>query len=282
MNMTRFLKSLAPLAALAIAATVTTAAEPKKLLLVTATAGFHHTSTASAEEILPEMGKKSGAFEIVGIVRSGPRPKDKAEGDAWTEKMKQDFAEKMSTSALKSYDGVIFANTTGILPLPDKEAFLAWIKSGKAFIGMHSASDTFHAPDGKVDPYIEMLGGEFQTHKAQAGVECLVQDMKHPATKALGEAYCIEVEEIYLFKNYDPARVHELLILDKHPNDKKQLGHFAVAWCKKHGDGNVFYTSLGHREDVWDNKRYQQHILGGIKWALGLEPGEASPQLQAR
>ena len=45
----------------------------------------------------------------------------------------------------------------------------------------------------------------------------------------------------------------------------------------------MFYTSLGHREDVWDPKwpdrknspqvaeAYQKHILGGIKWALGLE-----------
>ena len=39
----------------------------------------------------------------------------------------------------------------------------------------------------------------------------------------------------------------------------------------------IFYTTLGHREDVWENPLYQQHILGGIKWALGLEPGESTP-----
>jgi type 1 glutamine amidotransferase len=66
-------------------------------------------------------------------------------------------------------------------------------------------------------------------------------------------------------------------VLDKHPNNKKFLGHFPVAWCKNFGTGKVFYTSLGHREDVWENKRYQQHILGGIRWALGLEKGDASP-----
>ena len=43
--------------------------------------------------------------------------------------------------------------------MPDKQAFLDWIKSGKAFIGMHSATDTFrgHQP---LDPYVEMIGGE--------------------------------------------------------------------------------------------------------------------------
>jgi hypothetical protein len=67
------------------------------------------------------------------------------------------------------------------------------------------------------------------------------------------------------------------LALDKHPNKKSQLGHFPVSWCRLYGEGKIFYTSLGHREDVWENDNYQKHILGGIKWALGLEPGDATP-----
>ena len=73
--------------------------------------------------------------------------------------------------------------------------------------------------------------------------------------------------------------------MDKHPEHKEVTGHFAVSWCKNYGSGKVFYTSLGHREDVWDadptlkdrkndpaiSKVYQQHVLGGIEWALGLK-----------
>ena len=57
-----------------------------------------------------------------------------------------------------------------------------------------------------------------------------------------------------------------------------------------HGKGRVFYTSMGHREDVWDPtwardrknskevaEAYQKHILNGIKWALGLETMNAKP-----
>jgi type 1 glutamine amidotransferase len=141
---------------------------------------------------------------------------------------------------------------------------------------MHSASDTFHGKN-EVDPFIALLGGEFSGHGPQVGVECLVTDRTHPSTKHLGESYCIQEEEIYLFKNYDRRRVRDLLILDKHPNKKKERGHFPVSWCRQAGQGKIFYTSLGHREDVWENERYQKHILGGIKWALGLEPGEATP-----
>jgi type 1 glutamine amidotransferase len=57
------------------------------------------------------------------------------------------------------------------------------------------------------------------------------------------------------------------------------------------GKGRVFYTSLGHREDLWSDdaalkdrrnpvaisQQYQAHLLGGLKWALGLAPGSAEP-----
>ena len=244
---------------LAIGTLSTQAADqPKKILLVTVTKGFRHSSIPTAIKVIGDLAEKSKAFTIDIVFND------------------DDLMAKTTAEKLKGYDGFIFANTTGVLPLADKQAFLNEIKGGKAFIGMHSASDTFPVKQG-VDPYIEMLGGEFQTHGSQVGVECLVQDNKHPAAKHFGEAFCMEKEEIYLLKNYDRTKVHDILSLDKHPNKKKEAGHFPIAWCKDYGTGKVFYTSLGHREDVWENKAYQEHILGGIKWALGLIPGDSAP-----
>ena len=245
------------------------AATPKKLLVVTVTKGFRHSSIPTAEKILADIGKTSGAFTV-----------DYARNE-------QEIAEKMTPDALKQYDGAIFANTTGDLPLPDKQAFIDWIKSGKAFVGMHSASDTFHG----FPPYIEMLGGEFQTHHAQVKVDCRNHDPKHPATRHLGATFTV-FDEIYLQKNFHRDQVHVLLALDAHPNDKTP-GFYPISWCKEFGNGRIFYTSLGHREDMWDadtpekikrenskeiSAAYQKHILGGIQWALGLEKGDAKPQ----
>ena len=248
---------------------------PQKILVVTVTTGFPHSSIPTAEKILTELGEKSGAFKVVDIVRSGPGPADKAEEAAWRKKLTRDLAEKMSPAALTNYDGVIFANTTGDLPLPDKDAFLKWIASGHAFIGMHSATDTFrgHTP---LDPYVEMIGGEFKGHGAQVEVTCINQDPKHPACKDFGPTFTVK-DEIYIMNGFDRAKVHGLLTLDKHPNSGEP-GDYPIAWCKNYSKGKVFYTSLGHREDVWESDAYQKHILGGIKWALGLEKGDAKPQ----
>jgi len=267
------LSTIAILCALAILGFATPAhAAAKKVLVVTVTKGFRHSSIPTAEKVLGELAEKSGAFTV-----------DYVRNDA-------EMAEKMTLKSLAQYDGVIFANTTGDLPLPDKEGFLNWIKSGKAFMGMHSATDTFrgHKP---LDPYVEMIGGEFKEHHAQAEVDCINQDPNHPATKPLPSTWHLK-DEIYLLNGFERSKVHGLLMLDKHPNDKTP-GDYPIAWCKQYGQGRVFYTSLGHREDVWDPstpesfkrenskevaEAYQKHILGGIKWALGLEKGDAKPQ----
>ena len=99
---------------------------------------------------------------------------------AWNEALKAAL-QKLSPESLKNYDGVVFASTTGDLPIPDPQGFLDWIKAGHAFIGIHAASDTFHHWPG----FIDMLGGEFDHHGPQVGVDCLNQDPQNPATAPL-------------------------------------------------------------------------------------------------
>ena len=315
------------------------AAEPKKVLVVTTTLGFRHSSIPAAEKVLQQLADESKAFTIVdfaqqptvAVPRKPNAPKkpaalkpdasdaDKAKYEKEMTKFQADEVkhkadlekymanetankaaqaefdaamkkslEKLSPENLKKYDGVIFANTTGDLTLPDREAFIDWIKAGHAFIGMHSCGDTFHG----FPRFLEMLGAEFRGHGAQVPADLHVIDQNHPATTGLPSVWNIQQEEMYQFRNYDPTKVHDLCSMNHHPNNPTEAGLFPVSWCKKFGDGKVFYTSLGHREDIWDAdpnmpnrkntpeiaKQYQQHILGGIKWALGLAPGDATPQ----
>src|SRR5947207_3255540 len=119
------------------------AAGPRKVLVVTVTKGFRHSSIPTAEKVLAELGTKTGIF-TVDYARVEPTDAQFKNADGKTDTNKVDaairqvLAEKMSAAALANYDAVIFANTTGDLPLPDEQAFLDWIKSGKAFVGIHS------------------------------------------------------------------------------------------------------------------------------------------------
>jgi type 1 glutamine amidotransferase len=266
---------------------------PKRVLVVTTTLGFRHSSIPTAEKIIGELAQQSGAFTVdyARLENNAPEFKGtdgKPDKSKYGPAMKAVLAEKMNAAALQNYDAVIFANTTGDLPLPDPQGFLDWIKSGKGFIGAHSATDTFPG----FPPYIEMIGGEFKTHGAQVSVDIINQDKQCAACRHLPASWTV-FDEIYQMKNFDRAKVHGLLTLDKHPNNQTP-GDYPIAWIKEYGKGRVFYTSLGHREDVWEPNSpaqkggiknspeialaYQQHLLGGIKWALGLERGDAKPQ----
>ena len=44
---------------------------------------------------------------------------------------------------------------------------------------------------------------------------------------------------------------------------------FALAWWRNYGKGRVFYTALGHREEVWRDARFQQLLIGALRWAMG-------------
>src|SRR6476619_1959405 len=92
--------------ALALIVTASVSAAPKRLLVVTATQGFRHSSIPLAEKVLAGLGEQSGLF-TVDYARGGPDGKGS-----------QDLEEKLSLESLKNYDGVVFANTTGDLPLP--------------------------------------------------------------------------------------------------------------------------------------------------------------------
>jgi len=224
--------------------------QPARVLVVTHTEGFRHSSIPVAEATIAAIGQRSGVF-AVSFCRTA-----------------DDVARMLTASALGGFDALVFANTTGTLPVPDLNALLNWIADGHGFAGMHSASDTYHdAP-----AYLDMLGNEFLTHGDQTTVDALVENPSHPASSPLGQRFRV-LDEIYIFARSNRGAVTMLLSLDRHPADglpeAGQPGDFPLGWAKSYGRGRVFYTALGHREDVWQNVLYQEHILGGIRWVLG-------------
>jgi uncharacterized protein len=51
-------------------------------------------------------------------------------------------------------------------------------------------------------------------------------------------------------------------------------------WARMHGRGRVFYTALGHREDVWSNPDYQGLLTGAVAWAVREVNAHVPPDLE--
>lgn len=242
-------------AAIALAASFVFSANAadKKVLVVSVTKGFVHDVIPTIDSLVDKLSKESKEFDIEYV------------------RTEEDMQRLMTMESLQNYDGVIFNNTTGDLPLPDRQGFINWIASGKGYVGLHAATDTFAG----FPPYTEMVGALFLTHGAQATVDIIKEDPNHPIIKDIPDNLVVH-DEIYLFKNFHRPTVHGLLTLDKHPNTK-QPGDYTIAYCKNWGQGRVFYTSLGHRKDVAEKDWYASHLLQGIRWSLGLIDGDPSP-----
>ena len=197
---------------------------------------------------------------------------------------------------LADFDGLMMM-TNGNLPMSQvqKQAIVDFVRDGGAFVGVHNAALTFY----DFPEFGEMLGGYFRAAIQQGHVFVLrVEDRDHPATRMLGSSWPI-VDEMYhygtaawsaerpeqnidvLFDNRIPMgfsrdRVRVLLSIDTEATDIGGLldvdrgGDYPQSWVREYGGGRSFYTSLGHREDIWSNDPvFRAHVVGGIRWASG-------------
>jgi hypothetical protein len=61
------------------------------------------------------------------------------------------------------------------------------------------------------------------------------------------------------------------------PRGARQDRDNALAWTREYGKGRVFYTALGHRDELWKDERFRKHVLGGLRYVLRLEDADATP-----
>jgi uncharacterized protein len=255
---------------------------PRRLLFFNRSAGFQH----SVVEV--KDGKPCYAETIL-------RPL--CEKHNW-ELVSTKNGEVFTPENIKTFDAFLFY-TTGDLTDPKaadgskpmskegKEAFLDAIKNGKGFVGFHCASDTFHSkgehdetqPVDQRDPYINMLGGEFIVHGSQQPTTMTVVDSTFPGATSLGPSF-VRNEEWYSLKNFADD-LHVILVnetKDMH-DDCYQRPPYPATWIRNYGKGRVFYTSMGHREDMWTSPQFESLVTGGITWAVGDAKADTTPNI---
>ena len=150
-----------------------TLAAPPRLLVVSVTKGFRHDSIPTAEKLVERLAATSGAFTV-----------DYARTD-------EELVAKLGPRGRDAYAGVYFAQTSGDLPIPDPQGFLDWIAAGHAFVGTHSASDTFPG----FAPYLDMLGGR-TNHWGRISLRVGPRDFKARSHDGLGDDWPIGYEDI--------------------------------------------------------------------------------------
>jgi type 1 glutamine amidotransferase len=221
---------------------------PDRILYFTYSAGYRHEVIPLSKAILAQLGSNSGVFEVFAT---------------------EDTSE-FSTENLKRYAAVMFY-TSGELPMSgaEKRALLDFVRSGRGFLGVHSATDTFYTwPD-----YLDLIGGYFNDHPWHQAVTIEVADPSDPLVAFLGKSLQLE-DEIYQISDFDYRGSHVLLRLDQSsvdlgkPGVHRRFYGWPLAWTRSYGKGRVFYTALGHEASVWRDARYQRTLTNAILWSM--------------
>jgi uncharacterized protein len=269
-----------------------TATARKRVLFFTKSSGFEH----DAIKLVQPDGRPGYAFPVLDELGRKHHIDFVFSKDGW----------RFTPEYLAQFDAFLFYTTgdltvaksdprgDGLPPMTaaGKAALLAAVAGGKGFLGVHSCSDTFHSgghnehsperwlDDGAAaDDFVKMLGGEFIRHGKQQVTKLTVADPKFPGLATVPAGYAL-MEEWYSLKNLAPD-MHVLLVQETAgmEGDEYQRPPYPSTWVRMHGKGRVFYSSLGHREDVWTNPVFQSVLAGGLNWALGRVDADVTPNL---
>ena len=250
-----------------------------RVLYFTRSAGFEHSvvrrkgpELSHSERILTEIGRRDG-FEVE-CTKDG----------------------RVFDGDLTRFNAIAFY-TTGDLTQPAKDGsppvspdgkrrLLDAVAAGRGFVGFHAATDTFHSKGPRAenqadpDPYIAMIGGEFVRHGTQQEASLHAVSSFFAKNVGVPSEGLSFTEEWYTFKNF--ARdLHVMLVQETQfmKGDAYQRPDFPATWARMHGKGRVFYTSLGHREDVWTNPFFQAIAQAGLEWVMGKFDYDIKPNL---
>lgn len=223
--------------------------EAPRILVFSKTAGYRHASIPDGVAAVRALGAENG-FAV----------------DATED------ASVFTDDGLAPYDAVVFLSTSGdVLDADAEAAFQRYVEAGGNYVGVHAASDTeFDWPF-----YGRLVGAYFSAHPEIQPATVDVVDRSHPSTRSL-PARWEWTDEWYEFRER-PSGVRVLLKVDESTYEGGSMGtDHPLAWCHDRLGGRAWYTALGHRAEGYADPQFRAHLLGGIRYALGLAPGDCS------
>jgi len=154
---------------------------------------------------------------------------------------------------LDPYDLIVFYHTVTEITDPQLLGLLNFVASGKGYVGIHSAADSFRDSPA----YRSFVGGYFVTHPKYRQYQVSITEVEHPITEGMDEF--LVTDEQYI-TSYDERNTILATALYK----GKAM---PVVWVKDWGTGRLCYIALGHNPDSCADENFHTLLIRGARWA---------------
>jgi len=221
-----------------------------KALVVSSTRGWHHESLHYGFIALQQLGTKH-SFEVT----------------LWEDP--NGFTDKY----VEQFQVIVFLNTSGdIFDSAQQRVMERFIRSGKGYVGIHSASDTEYDWEW----YTRLVGRMFTIHPVVQTAKLKLLDASFPGLDGFANGK-LWTDEWYEFGPEKTKGLNYILGVDESTYDtkvqwgeKKGVGMGAIhplAWYHQFDGGRSFYTALGHLPTNFSQHAFLDHLYAGIRWA---------------
>jgi PKD repeat protein/glucose/arabinose dehydrogenase/type 1 glutamine amidotransferase len=236
---------------------IAAAEETGHVLIFSETAAFRHT-----DAITNGTPKIVAALQAAGI----------------TSEVSEDSA-IFNPTDLARFDAIVMFQTSGDpwTGPGEKEALQAFQRSGNGIAAIHNATDM----RGNFQWWDNLVGSLMPGHADTSPplglqADVIVEDRSHPSTKHLDGRWTRR-DEWYNYSTNVRGNAHVLLAMDEttyEPGGNRMGYDHPISWCKPYDGGRVWVTGMGHFGAHYDEPDFLANIVGGVKYAAGLEAGD--------
>ncbi|MEV6105187.1 ThuA domain-containing protein [Streptomyces sp. NPDC051940] len=182
-------------------------------------------------------------------------------------------------ATLAGYDAIVMLQNSGMVWDTDAQraALQKYVRSGGGVVAIHNTLDM--GVEAEFPWWDEVINGGVHMPAHSPGVlqgTAKVADRVHPSTKTLPERWQ-RPEEWYNFDANPRGDVHVLVTADEttyNPGSAAMGYDHPISWCRNTEGGRVWATAMGHDTPAYSEAFFRDHVVGGIKWAAGAEPGD--------
>jgi type 1 glutamine amidotransferase len=234
-------------AALLIALASYNAAAQDRVLVFSKTAGFRH---GSIEDGIAMLQTQAGANGFVVETTED--------------------ATAFNAANLARFRAVVWLSTTGdVLNDSQQTAFQTWLEAGGGYVGVHASADCEYSWPW-YGASVLGAGAWFSNHPAIQTATVIRENATDASTAHLPPSYSF-TDEWYNFRANPRPQATVLLRLDESsysPGGGAMGADHPISWKRNVGLGRSWYTGLGHRSQTYADSGFQQHVLGGLQWAM--------------